>query len=98
MHLPERDADCPLLIPEISETIDREIQTFTNPQACDTHEKQSSGFDSTLLAKLITNEKVIFGRKRSGKVFILMREIPANNEVFFYAVSPFVGKVAKTLA
>jgi len=98
MHLAKRDADGPLIVAEVSEAIEREIQALSDAHACGAHEKQRGGFKRSPFAKLITNEEVILGRERPGKVLVLLREIPANDEVFSYTVSSFVRKVSKTSA
>jgi hypothetical protein len=98
MHFAERNLDRPLMIAKISKAIDGEIQTLSNAHACGTHEKQSVCFDSIPFAELVANADVILGRERPGKVLVLMREIPANKEVFSYAVYSFFRKIPKTFA
>ena len=57
-----------------------------------------SRFDSATFAELFTNEAIILGQERPGKVLVEMREVTANDAIFSYSIYAFVSKVAKTLA
>jgi hypothetical protein len=96
MQLAERNPNGPLLIAEIPDAIDIKIQTLSDSHTSGAHKQESGGLDLGRFAELVTQQKVILGREGSGKVLVLDREIPANDEVISWTVSSFVSKVAKT--
>jgi hypothetical protein len=43
MHLADINPDCPLMIAEVSETIQGQVQTLSDTHACRAPEKQGGG-------------------------------------------------------
>ena len=73
MKFSERDMECPLVWAKMAQGILFQVQTFADPHACGTNQKEGICEEVISLSQLVIEKPVEFRRNRSWKIEIARR-------------------------
>ena len=64
----EGNVECPLVRPDLSQTVPREINTFSDADSCGASEQKCVGRQVVGTAQLVAEQLIVLWRKRSGQI------------------------------
>ncbi len=68
VKLAEGNVQCPLLGSDMTQTIDWQVDAFSNPDSCDTGQQQGIGIQGVCTAQFLLKPSIVFRRQRPGQV------------------------------
>jgi hypothetical protein len=80
VKLSEGNMQCPLFGPEVTLTIEWQVDAFSNADSGDASQQESIGIQVVGAAQFLLKPLIIFRRQRSGEILRTNGKIFANNE------------------
>ena len=75
MKLSERNVQCPLFGPDMAQTIEWQVDAFSNADPGEASQQESIGIQVVCTAQFLLESLIIFRRQRPGEI---LRDEPEN--------------------
>jgi hypothetical protein len=80
VKLAEGNVQCPLFGRDVTQTIDWQVDAFSNPDSRDTSQQEGIGIQAVGTAQFLLQSLIIFRRQRPGEILGTDRKIFADDE------------------
>jgi hypothetical protein len=80
VKLSEGNMQCPLFGSDLPQTIERQVDAFSNADSGDASQQESVGIQAVCVAHFFLEQLIVFRRQRPGEILRTNRKIFANDE------------------